>query len=181
MSSNSNIIALTMGDPSGVGTEIAIRAKIKKIKKPDFFIIHDIDFVKKILKKMKSKLKVREISSPSEVKKLPKNYLAVLPIKISKNTQLGKNLSNVKSILTSIDLAVKLAKNGEVAAIVTNPINKDVIGKKVKNFKGHTEYLAKKDRTNDQLMMMMNKNLKTIPLTTHIAINKVSNKINKKI
>tara|TARA_B000000609_G_scaffold70788_1_gene53056 strand:- start:624 stop:1370 length:747 start_codon:yes stop_codon:yes gene_type:complete len=181
MSSNSNIIALTMGDPSGVGTEIAIRAKIKKIKKPDFFIIHDIDFVKKILKKMKSKLKVREISSPSEVKKLPKNYLAVLPIKISKNTQLGKkNLSNVKSILTSIDLAVKLAKNGEVAAIVTNPINKDVIGKKVKNFKGHTEYLAKKDRTNDQLMMMMNKNLKTIPLTTHIAINKVSNKINKK-
>ena len=68
-----------------------------------------------------------------------------MPIKISKNTQLGKkNLSNVKSILTSIDLAVKLAKNGEVAAIVTNPINKDVIGKKVKNFKGHTEYLAKK-------------------------------------
>ena len=134
MSSNSNIIALTMGDPSGVGTEIAIRAKIKKIKKPDFFIIHDIDFVKKILKKMKSKLKVREISSPSEVKKLPKNYLAVLPIKISKNTQLGKkNLSNIKSILASIDLAVKLAKNGEVAAIVTNPINKDVIGKKVKN------------------------------------------------
>ena len=84
MSSNSNIIALTMGDPSGVGTEIAIRAKIKKIKKPDFFIIHDIDFVKKILKKMKSKLKVREINSPSEVKKLPKNYLAVLPIKLVK-------------------------------------------------------------------------------------------------
>ena len=38
MSSNSNIIALTMGDPSGVGTEIAIRAKIKKIKKPDFLL-----------------------------------------------------------------------------------------------------------------------------------------------
>ncbi len=57
MSSNSNIIALTMGDPSGVGTEIAIRAKIKKIKKPDFFIIHDIDFVKKILKKNEIKIK----------------------------------------------------------------------------------------------------------------------------
>ena len=37
MSSNSNIIALTMGDPSGVGTEIAIRAKIKKNKKTRFF------------------------------------------------------------------------------------------------------------------------------------------------
>ena len=163
MSKNSNIIAVTMGDPSGVGTEIAIRAKIKKIKKPNFFIIHDPDFVKKIIKKMKSKLKVREINSPSEAKKLPK-----------------KNLSNTKSILKSIDLAVKLAKNGEVAAIVTNPINKDVIGKKVKNFRGHTEYLAKKDRTNDQLMVMMNKNMKTIPLTTHIAVNKVSSKINKK-
>ena len=181
MSKNSNIIAVTMGDPSGVGTEIAIRAKIKKIKKPNFFIIHDPDFVKKIIKKMKSKLKVREINSPSEVKKLPKNYLAVLPIKISKSTQLGKkNLSNTKSILKSIDLAVKLAKNGEVAAIVTNPINKDVIGKKVKNFRGHTEYLAKKDKTNEQLMVMMNRNLKTIPLTTHIAVNKVSSKINKK-
>ena len=82
---------------------------------------------------MKSNLKVRKINSPSEVKKLPKNCLAVLPIKISKSTQLGKkNLSNTKSILKSIDLAVKLAKNGEVAAIVTNPINKDVIGKKLK-------------------------------------------------
>ena len=56
MSKNSNIIAVTMGDPSGVGTEIAIRAKIKKIKKPNFFIIHDPDFVKKVIKKMKSKL-----------------------------------------------------------------------------------------------------------------------------
>ena len=111
MSKNSNIIAVTMGDPSGVGTEIAIRAKIKKIKKPNFFIIHDPDFVKKIIKKMKSNLKVREINSPSEVKKLPKNCLAVLPIKISKSTQLGKkNLSNTKPILKSIDLAVKLAK-----------------------------------------------------------------------
>ena len=52
MSKNSNIIALTMGDPSGVGTEIAIRAKIKKIKKPNFFIIHDPDFVKKIIKRI---------------------------------------------------------------------------------------------------------------------------------
>ena len=67
MSKNSNIIAVTMGDPSGVGTEIAIRAKIKKIKKPNFFIIHDPDFVKKIIKKMKSNLKVREINSPLAV------------------------------------------------------------------------------------------------------------------
>ena len=181
MNKNSNIIAVTMGDPTGVGTEIVIRAKIKKTKKPNFFVIHDPDYVKKIIKKMKSKLKVREICSPSEVNKLPKNSLAVLPIKISKSTQLGKkNLSNIESILESIDLAVSLAKKGEIAAIVTNPINKDVIGKKVKNFRGHTEYLAKIDKSNDQLMVMMNKNLKTIPLTTHIPINKVSNKINKK-
>ena len=98
MSKNSNIIAVTMGDPSGVGTEITIRAKIKKIKKPNFFIIHDPDFVKKIIKKMKSKLKVREIKSPSEVKKLPKNYLAVLPIKISKSTQLGKKIYLILSL-----------------------------------------------------------------------------------
>ena len=70
MSKNSNIIAVTMGDPSGVGTEIAIRAKIKKIKKPNFFIIHDPDFVKKIIKKMKSNLKVREINNYPEIKKI---------------------------------------------------------------------------------------------------------------
>ena len=42
MSKNSNIIAVTMGDPSGVGTEIAIRAKIKKIKNQIFllYMIH---------------------------------------------------------------------------------------------------------------------------------------------
>ena len=57
MSKNSNIIALTMGDPSGVGTEIAIRAKIKKIKKPDFFYYSRYRFCKKNLKTNEIKIK----------------------------------------------------------------------------------------------------------------------------
>lgn len=54
-----NLVVLTMGDPSGIGTEITIKSwKSKKIKSP-FFVIHDPLYVEKIIKKMRIRVKVK--------------------------------------------------------------------------------------------------------------------------
>ena len=166
MSKNKNLIAVTMGDPSGISTEITIKAWIKKNTNLKFFLIHDPVYVSRVIKKMKVGLKVQIINNPSEALSVNKKYLP--------------NYSNAGAILQSIDMAIDFAKQKVISGIVTNPINKEVIAKKLMRFKGHTEYLAKKDKKSNELMFLLNKKMKVIPVTTHIALKDVAKKINKK-
>mgnify|MGYP001193978277 CR=1 FL=1 len=175
------VIALTMGDPSGISTEISIKAwKSKKSKKP-FFIIHDPEYVEKVAEKMGINLNIKAISNIDDVTKHYNNYLPIMPIKVSKKTRLGKpNNENVESILKSINLGFELAKKKQVMAMVTNPICKDTIALNKKNFSGHTEYLQEKDKSKSCAMMMVNKYIKIIPLTTHLALKDVPKQITSK-
>jgi len=177
-----NLVVLTMGDPSGIGTEITIKSwKSKKIKTP-FFIIHDPLYVEKIIKKMGVKVKIKIIDHPKDALKCFKNFLPVFSIKIDKKTKLGfPNKKNSRSILESINKAVYFVKNGDATSMVTNPISKEVINKIQKNFKGHTEYLAKKDMQKSFCMMMINSKIKAVPLTTHLPLKKVPQNISEKL
>tara|TARA_Y100000741_G_scaffold328501_1_gene281767 strand:- start:7608 stop:8606 length:999 start_codon:yes stop_codon:yes gene_type:complete len=177
-----NLVVLTMGDPSGIGTEITIKSwKSKKIKTP-FFVIHDPLYVEKIIKKMGVKVKIKIIDHPKDALKCFKNFLPVFSIKIDKKTKLGfPNKKNSRSILESINKAVYFVKNGDATSMVTNPISKEVINKIQKNFKGHTEYLAKKDKQKSFCMMMINSKIKAVPLTTHLPLKKVSQNISEKL
>tara|TARA_B100001029_G_scaffold40561_1_gene31555 strand:+ start:253 stop:1251 length:999 start_codon:yes stop_codon:yes gene_type:complete len=177
-----NLVVLTMGDPSGIGTEITIKSwKSKKIKTP-FFVIHDPLYVEKIIKKMGVKVKIKIIDHPKDALKCFKNYLPVFAIKIDKKTKLGfPNKKNSRSILESINKAVYFVKNGDATSMVTNPISKEIINKIQKNFKGHTEYLAKKDKQKSFCMMMINSKIKAVPLTTHLPLKKVSQNITEKL
>ena len=93
-----NLVVLTMGDPSGIGTEITVKSwKSKKIKTP-FFVIHDPTYVEKVIKKMGIKVKIKIINHPKDALNCYKKYLPVFPIKIDKKTQLGiPNKKNSKS------------------------------------------------------------------------------------
>ena len=177
-----NLVVLTMGDPSGIGTEITIKSwKSKKIKTP-FFVIHDPLYVEKIIKKMGVKVKIKIIDHPKDALKCFKNYLPVFAIKIDKKTKLGfPNKKNSRSILESINKAVYFVKNGDATSMVTNPISKEIINKIQKNFKGHTEYLAKKDKQKSFCMMMINSKIKAVPLTKHLPLKKVSQNISEKL
>ena len=74
--------------------------------------------------------------------------MPIYQLEVAKNTKLGKpNKQNAKVILKSIDMALKFIQSGEVAAMVTNPIAKNIINYTSKNFTGHTEYLAKKSKS----------------------------------
>ena len=100
-------IVVTMGDPSGIGIEVTLRAwKNRKIKHP-FFLIHDYSYVKKIIKKMKINIPLKLISEPNQAVKTYKNFLPIYQLEVAKNTHLGKpNKQNAKVILKSIDIAL---------------------------------------------------------------------------
>jgi len=176
---NKKLIAVTMGDPSGISTEIIIKSWKKTAH--DFFVIHDPDYILKVANKLKLKVKIKVISNPEEAHGAFKKYLPVLPIEIDKSTKLGKpNYNNSKNIFHSIDLAVKLAKKKKVSGIVTSPISKEILSKFKKNFTGHTDYLAKLDKKKNFGMMLLNKELKVVPFTTHIPLKNVHKYIKPK-
>ena len=122
-------IVVTMGDPSGIGIEVTLRAwKNRKIKHP-FFLIHDYSYVKKIIKKMKINIPLKLISEPNQAVKTYKNFLPIYQLEVAKNTQLGKpNKQNAKVILKSIDMALKFIQSVKQEAFkVTWPSKKDVM------------------------------------------------------
>ena len=180
--SRRTLVALTMGDPSGISTEITLKAwKSKKSKSP-FFLIHDPQYVQKIIKRMDINVKIKVIKHPNETFKYYKKYLPILAIKINSLTRLGKpNRKNAKSIMDSINKAVSIVDSGNASSIVTNPISKEIINKIQRNFRGHTEYLAKKDKKKNFCMMMVNNQTKIIPLTTHVPLKDVSKNISQKL
>lgn len=180
--SQKTLVALTMGDPSGISTEITLKSwKSRKIRSP-FFVIHDPNYINKMIKKMGLRMKIKTINHPKESFKYYKKYLPVFPIEINSETELGKpDKRNTKNILKSINKAVDFVKNGEASSVVTNPVSKDIINKVQKNFRGHTEYLAMKDKQKIFCMMMINSKLKVVPLTTHLPLKRVSQAISQKL
>tara|TARA_B110001454_G_scaffold218825_1_gene248124 strand:+ start:813 stop:1811 length:999 start_codon:yes stop_codon:yes gene_type:complete len=182
MKNKKNIIAITMGDPSGISTELTIKSWNNKKTSYPFFVIHNPDFVSKIINKLKLKIKIKIIYNPQEASLFYKKYLPVFPIDLDKNTKLGKpNQKNSKQIIESINIAVDFAKRKKVAGIVTNPLSKEIINKFKNNFTGHTEYLAKLDNKKIFAMMLLNRKLKVIPITTHLPLKRVSKKITESL
>ena len=172
-------IAVTMGDPSGINSEIILKAfnKISNNKKIDFFIICDPSWIKKSKKIFNINVPLNVISKEINIKQ---NKLNILPIKNKVFSNLGHpDRRNNKAIMESLNTSIHLAKNNRVCGIVTLPIYKKNLMESNSGFIGHTEYLAEKDNS-ESLMILMSKDLKVATITTHIPISKVSKSLTRK-
>ena len=170
-------LAITMGEPGGINSEIFLKA-INEINKIDHFIICDPSWIEKSIKFFNKKISINILDQNLNTKE---NYINVMPTKRNVIFKLGKpNKRNNRAIIESIDKAVYLAKNKKVSGIVTLPIYKKNLIEDGFKFPGHTEYLSYKDKS-DSLMVLMNKKLKVATVTTHIPISKVSKSLNKSL
>lgn len=181
-------IAVTMGDPAGCGGEITIKSWIEYRKKlPKFFIIDDIERLKKLSSIMNVNCKFKKIINPLEALSVFEDFLPVMQVKPALSSQviLGKHdhLNN-SSIISSIKTAVKFASSNLVKAIVTNPIFKSGLQDTGFKHSGHTDYLGYLANTKSPPIMMLSTNkikepLRVVPITTHISHKEVSSGINK--
>ncbi|MAI06271.1 MAG: 4-hydroxythreonine-4-phosphate dehydrogenase PdxA [Alphaproteobacteria bacterium TMED87] len=181
-------IAVTMGDPAGCGGEITIRSWVEsRDKLPSFFLIDDIERLKKLSDKVNINCEFKEIKNPKEALLIFKDFLPVIQVEppLSSQVILGKhNPLNNPSIISSIETAVKFASNNLVKAIVTNPIFKSGLQNTGFKYSGHTEYLGDLASIKTPPIMMLSTNkakepLRVVPITTHISHSKVSSELNK--
>lgn len=174
-------IVLVGGDPNSINSEIIYKCWKKlpnKIKKR-IILISNYRLLKDQFKKLNYNIK---LSNEQNLFKLNKsNELKILNIKLDYKDPFKVPLKSAKPfVLKSLDLAHKLALNKQIAGIINCPINKNLLGnKKI----GVTEYLANKClvKKNSEVMIIRNKELMISPITTHLDIRSISNKINKKL
>ena len=172
-------VALTCGDPNGIGIDISFEAKKELKNKIPFFLIADINH----LKNRNHSQSFEKIQHPKECFNISKDSLPVLHHEFPEIPTLnGSQPGNALATTKVIERAVNLFQNHEIHAICTNPINKAVL-KKGCGFKypGHTEYLAHLAGNKNSVMMLLCEELRVVPTTIHIALKDVSKLLTKEL
>jgi 4-hydroxythreonine-4-phosphate dehydrogenase len=173
------IIGITVGEPAGIGPEVAVKAvlkeEIKNICSP--VIIGSGIFIKQFCEKYFKDVCVNEISSFGSFKKDAVNVYSVSNLKFD-DIKLGQDsvLGGKESSLY-LESAWNLIQDKKINAIVTCPISKKSISMAGFKFPGHTEFFAEKANIKRYLMFFYSENIKVALVTRHVPLNKAASLI----
>lgn len=166
-----------MGEPAGIGGEIALRAWTRRQELPPFFIVDDAARLAELAGRFAISCPVKEINAPGEALEVFAHALPVikLAVPLREAPVLGAPASaNAPAVVSAIDQAVDFVTTGAAAGMVTNPIQKAVLLNAGFAFPGHTEYLGHLAGVADPVMMLLIEGLRVVPVTVHVAIKDVA-------
>jgi 4-hydroxythreonine-4-phosphate dehydrogenase len=140
-------IAITCGEPAGIGPEISLLAAIHNQALADIVLLGDAAQLKALAARLQLKQTVVVLPSLAQfalTEKKPQHIVVIdCPLAVPVVPGLTNPL-NAPAVLQTLDLAIAAAMAGEIDAIVTAPLQKSVINESGLHFTGHTEYLAEK-------------------------------------
>jgi 4-hydroxythreonine-4-phosphate dehydrogenase len=163
-------LALTIGEPAGVGGEITLKAWRARNAEglPPFFVFDVPERLAQLARSLGLDVPVRAITAPEEAAAIFASALPVLPIALPRPVVLGKpDTGNAAAVIGAIAGAAQLVKQGRAAAIVTNPIQKETLYAAGFPHPGHTEYLAELAGGVTPVMMLAGPELRVVPVTIH--------------
>ncbi len=175
------VLALTMGDPAGIGPEITLKAWAlrREASLPPFALIADPVVIARRADELAYDVALAEIDAPAKAADTFAEALPVLPPpKPVKSFEAREPApENAPSIISAIELGVDLVLARQVSALVTNPMSKAVVAAAGFGFRGHTDHLgalAQRHGMNaTPVMMLSGGGLRAVPVTVHIALRDV--------
>ncbi len=173
-------LALTLGEPAGVGPELtlALWAKRKALGLPAFIAIGDPALLASRARLLKLEIPLAECTAEQATARFA-SALPVFPTGEVATASPGKpDRTSAAAARAAIERAVDLAGAGKVSAIVTNPIAKSVLYEAGFEFPGHTEYLAhlaarRGGAVPRSVMMIWCEELAVVPATIHVPLKEV--------
>jgi 4-phospho-D-threonate 3-dehydrogenase / 4-phospho-D-erythronate 3-dehydrogenase len=164
MTSSEPTIAITMGDPAGIGPEVIVKAlsdpKIAALAK--WIVVGDLAIFERAI----SDCNLSSASLSAEVRRpidLPE-FLAVKPGQMSSDAG--------AAAVACVRVATELCLAGEAAAMVTAPLNKEAVTLSGRAFSGHTEYIAELCGARESRMLLAGPRLNVIHVSTHIPLRR---------
>lgn len=175
-------IAITMGEPWGIGPEVIVRAlqsgKISRSIVP--VVIGNVHVMWETVRMTGLPVRVRKITDLSNPAP-EQGLINVLDIRSDLALTKGPSESSGIAVVKYIEKAVELALDKQVSAIVTGPISKESLKLAGAQWPGHTEMLAEFTRTKEYAMMFAGRKLKVMLCTIHIPLKDVPKKITERL
>ena len=174
-------VAIVAGEPNSISSEIIFKSwKLrKKYSHKPFIVIGSFDLLNLQKKKLKYKINIKKIDSKFSTVKINNKNLWIYNVSYNQNKPFEKiNKKSNKYIFECFEKALKLVKEKKILGFVNCPISKETLFKN--KHKGITEYISERSKTKGkEVMLIYNKKLSVSPLTTHIPVSKINNRINE--
>jgi 4-hydroxythreonine-4-phosphate dehydrogenase len=169
-------LALTLGEPAGIGPDIALKAWLRRqeLKLPPFYILGDGAFLAERARTLGIDVKLAE----TEAIEASARFADALPVIATGQKPTARpgrpDASSADAAIASIRQAVGDVVAGRAAAVVTNPIAKSVLYRAGFGHPGHTEFLAElaasSGKTPQPVMMLWSPSLAVVPVTIHLSL-----------
>ena len=173
-------IAITCGEPAGIGPEISIRAAWELRDDVRAVLIGDAALLSMTASDIDPAIRLVAISTlafrNSGLPQLPSGQIPVIDCPLAEPAVPGKlDARNGRAVLQTLDVAIRYAMQKQFDAIVTAPLQKSTINDAGVPFTGHTEYLAEKTQTPQVVMMLAGGKpmLRVALATTHLPLKDV--------
>ena len=163
-------LAVSMGDPAGIGPEIVAAAWAARVAEnlPPFFAIGDRRALEAVWDGP-----IETLAAPGDAAAAFDRALPLVQVDDPGEIIPGDpNLAGARCALDSLELAVGLARNGFAGGIVTGPVSKAQLYAIGFNYPGQTEFVAERCgiAASNAVMMLAGPSLRTVPVTVHIPI-----------
>ena len=164
-------IAITMGDPCGIGPEIIVKLYADAAPLPSTLVLGDEGMIQRAIRLLALPLTIRVIDSPEDFQITPDTINLISVSTLPKELPFGQlDAQAGKAAFDYIRAGIDLALQKRIRAVVTAPINKEALRLAGFHYPGHTEILADFSGTKDFAMMLMNDDLRVILVTIHVSL-----------
>lgn len=171
-------VALTTGEPAGIGPDICIELA-QSAHRADIIAIGDGDLLQARARVLNRPLTLRPYR-PADRAPQPAGQLRLLEIRTRTPVQTGRlDPANSRYVLETLERAADGCVHGEFDAMVTAPVHKGVINAAGIHFTGHTEYLAQHCGAPTPVMLLVTGNLRVALATTHLPLAAVAGAITR--
>jgi 4-hydroxythreonine-4-phosphate dehydrogenase len=178
MSMNVPLIAVTMGDPAGIGPEIIARMFAEEGRDRRAIVVGDPAILERAIRLLDVPLVVNEISEPEEAAFDPDAVDVLAVGELSEDLPFGVLDARAgDAAFRYLEKATELASAGRVGAIATAPLNKEAMHLAGHKYPGHTEILANLTSTEDYAMMLVTDELKVIHVSTHVSLREALERV----
>jgi 4-hydroxythreonine-4-phosphate dehydrogenase len=170
-------IAVTMGDPAGIGPDIALSSWQSRVQHalPHFAVFGDPDALRRRAQALGATVPITVIASLREASAVFPTALPVVPVSAGR----GVGQDSDAAVIAAIEAATASVAAGDALALVTNPIAKRSLQAAHLKYPGHTEFLGAlaalhfKGRVFQPVMLLAAEELKVVPATVHIPLSAV--------
>jgi 4-hydroxythreonine-4-phosphate dehydrogenase len=183
-------LAVSMGDPAGIGLEIALKAWKQRAETAiaPFVLYADPEVAAERARLLGVAVPIAVIAAPDEAMKVFPRALPVLTVPRAAPVRPGMpDRANAPAIVAAIEAAVAAVVSGKAAALITNPIAKHVLRAADFPYPGHTEFLGAlasrhfPGRSFTPVMMLAASELRVVPLTVHCPLASVPRQITRRL